>query len=630
MAMTGLVPTRTGDVHSQKSAETKPIQYGDIYSSLRGHSLFSECSDEFIHEMSDCMHMRTYNKGQIIVRKGDEGTNMYLIIIGSVRVGDESDELVYGTLSAGQFFGEMALLLNMRRTATVRANEFTVTLLLNKKDLQRTIQRYPDIGARLQREADERMQVRRMMATRGGSGLVERNVTRDDFLKEYVAKPISGVLVKVGLFQDLGETFLHDMSMNVTLKSFRAGEVVFREGDESDALYIILRGSVHIIVNDSVFAELSEGSFFGEIGMMMGKPRTATVRAATFIDTFVLSRELLETFIVKFPALRDKLSGEAHIRYNVVTDAARRHTATSSPSTKIARIDVTDTDESLKAQLQKISIFQNVNRLNPLLNDLAPVLEYHRYNHGDHIVTSGEISGKLYFLVLGTARVERDGVVISILEAGTFFGEVGIFIGVPRVASVVAIGNCACLELAREHVTAVLSKYPELYNQLKHVAESRYQAALRRERDTGARSHVSVSVEPSDEQLQMPVPSSSGVAPLITSDIRNIESINDLDPDLLTKIFNRCDALTKIQISRVCRYWHVVLRSVVSCLNYSACKKQTTDDVVVEHMTGCGAHVKDIVLNDCFDISDVALQVCISLMMSMSMTHRLLLITVHI
>jgi len=94
---------------------------------------------------SDSELGRTYRNGEIIVRQGEAGDCMYVIQEGEVEViqrhGDTDVEL--GTMSAGDFFGEMALFQNATRAASVRARGDVRVMTIDKKTLLRRVKEDP-------------------------------------------------------------------------------------------------------------------------------------------------------------------------------------------------------------------------------------------------------------------------------------------------------------------------------------------------------------------------------------------------------------------------------------------------------------------------------------------------------
>jgi CRP-like cAMP-binding protein len=104
------------------------------------------------------------------------------------------------------------------------------------------------------------------------------------------------LLQKIPLFRTLTLENLHDISSKVEEILYEAGDIVFYNGDEGDALYIIKSGMVEIIGRDDDdqelhLAELSTGNYFGEMALLTGEPRSATVKAAASTILLRLSKD---------------------------------------------------------------------------------------------------------------------------------------------------------------------------------------------------------------------------------------------------------------------------------------------------------------------------------------------------
>src|ERR671938_1358916 len=92
------------------------------------------------------------------------------------------------------------------------------------------------------------------------------------------------LLGRVSLFADLSERDLAELAQVAVPRSWLAGEVVFREGDPGDTCYVIRSGCVRVTRRHSdgrqiTLAELREGDIFGELAMISGETRSATVEA---------------------------------------------------------------------------------------------------------------------------------------------------------------------------------------------------------------------------------------------------------------------------------------------------------------------------------------------------------------
>jgi CRP/FNR family transcriptional regulator, cyclic AMP receptor protein len=104
------------------------------------------------------------------------------------------------------------------------------------------------------------------------------------------------------------------------IRSFKAGEIIFREGDPAEELYIIKSGKVEIRLGNRLLDTLSEVSIFGEMALIDRSPRSATVVAATD-TTIVPVGEKQFLFLV---------SRTPHFALNVMRVLARRLRTTNS------------------------------------------------------------------------------------------------------------------------------------------------------------------------------------------------------------------------------------------------------------------------------------------------------------
>jgi hypothetical protein len=97
-----------------------------------------------------------------------------------------------------------------------------------------------------------------------------------------------------------------------------AGTEIVREGDRGDSIYLITNGRVRVSTvgaegRELELAVLSVGDFFGEISVLTSRPRTATVRAVTDVETLELARERVEELRREFPGI-DRILAEIHQR----------------------------------------------------------------------------------------------------------------------------------------------------------------------------------------------------------------------------------------------------------------------------------------------------------------------------
>ncbi len=124
---------------------------GEI-SFLSSVPVFDSLSRRQHRTLFSIMHTRNFNEGEIVCRKGDPGVGMYIIRDGNIDVYNEFPDMTrmrITTLSPGDFFGEIALLNDSPRSATVVATRPTVLLGLFRHDLLEIMDSDPTLGVKL-------------------------------------------------------------------------------------------------------------------------------------------------------------------------------------------------------------------------------------------------------------------------------------------------------------------------------------------------------------------------------------------------------------------------------------------------------------------------------------------------
>ena len=126
---------------------------------LRTVPLFKDLDKKHRNQIAKTVFARTFGPGETIVREGEPGVGVFMIRSGKVEVikesGDEPE--VVNTLGAGDVFGEIALLTDLPRTATVRATEQTELLGLTAWNFRAELQKSPDLAYQMLRVTARRL-----------------------------------------------------------------------------------------------------------------------------------------------------------------------------------------------------------------------------------------------------------------------------------------------------------------------------------------------------------------------------------------------------------------------------------------------------------------------------------------
>ena len=127
---------------------------------LRRVPLFSHLSDTELARLADVSRERNYPKNSVILFEDDPGDALYMVVSGQVKVvliGEDGREVILSVLHEGDFFGEMALLDELPRSAHVIAMLDANLLVLRREDFQRKLQETPTIAFGLMAELSRRL-----------------------------------------------------------------------------------------------------------------------------------------------------------------------------------------------------------------------------------------------------------------------------------------------------------------------------------------------------------------------------------------------------------------------------------------------------------------------------------------
>ncbi|HYT32081.1 MAG TPA: peptidase domain-containing ABC transporter [Thermoanaerobaculia bacterium] len=239
--------------------------------------------------------------------------------------------------------------------------------------------------------------------------------------------------------------------------SFSFGDTIVREGEVADAFYVLASGRARIVKNADTGEEipmssLRAGDSFGEMGLLDHSTRTATVRASSDVWAWRLDKSVFEALLVQTPEIRQYL--ELQIRHRQLSNFFRHFT----PFTRLPP---------------------------PALALLLGDLENVTCDRGDLVVRQGEAAGPMYFVEEGHLRVfteDEQGrrTYVAYLRKGDFFGELSVFRGSPRTASVEAVSACRLLALHAETLRNLLDRFPDFRSQIEQrVAQYDYKEVAR-------------------------------------------------------------------------------------------------------------------------------------------------------
>ncbi|KAL6420249.1 hypothetical protein ACFW04_014861 [Cataglyphis niger] len=261
-------------------------------------------------------------------------------------------------------------------------------------------------------------------------GISAEPVSEEDatsYVKKVVPKDyktmaaLSKAIAKNVLFAHLDENERSDIFDAMFPVTFLPGEAIIRQGDEGDNFYVIDQGEVEIFVNGELATTIGEGGSFGELALIYGTPRAATVRAKTDVKLWGIDRDSYRRILMGSTIRKRKMYEEF---------------------------------------LSRVSILESLDKWERLT--VADALEPVAFDDGETIVRQGEPGEDFYIIVEGTAvvlqqRSEGDEPAeVGRLGPSDYFGEIALLLDRPRAATVVARGPLKCVKLDRARFERVL------------------------------------------------------------------------------------------------------------------------------------------------------------------------------
>jgi cAMP-dependent protein kinase regulator len=269
---------------------------------------------------------------------------------------------------------------------------------------------------------------------------IDDQISLSGLFREAAAPPVVPGLPKIPLFSSLTSERLQRLIEKVEMREVAAGTVLVKEGDRGGSLFVIVSGTVRIVVGEREVARLSEGEFFGEQAILTDFPRTATVRAETAGQLLELSRQTVSQLVADSPDVLQTLL--RFFRDRLLERLFRSSALFSSLSPEDAR--------ALSERF--------------LFLELEPKMR---------VVRQGERAPGLFLLLAGEAQVMLGPARIATLGPGDVFGEMSLLTGAPAMGSIVTVSKCWALELPSKQFQEIMLSYPQILAYVSELADRR-------------------------------------------------------------------------------------------------------------------------------------------------------------
>ncbi|KAL1858684.1 hypothetical protein Plec18167_003440 [Paecilomyces lecythidis] len=335
----------------------------DLVDRIRSFPLFQSTPDSFLAEIGLHLRPQLHSPNDYILTEGDEAKAMYWLVRGAVAVTSRDSESVYAELKPGAFFGEIGVLMDRPRTATIIARTRCLLVVLTKEDFRKILPRFPEVERAIREEAQERLTILERKktqhftpppdapdASRRGSKRVRDSFSGDlsvgdeedlsvNSINKKRKSPSPGLtdgttssalangmvnvrllLKELPLFSGLPADLLHFLGLNAQPRSYPPFADIIKQDSQGREIYFIVHGEVEVVNEKSdsshprngkkhptnkgmeVKARLRQGQYFGEVvSLSLAPRRTATVRSVTAVECLMISGDVLAEFWKRCP-----------------------------------------------------------------------------------------------------------------------------------------------------------------------------------------------------------------------------------------------------------------------------------------------------------------------------------------
>ena len=215
--------------------------------------LFSSLDAIALQALIEKTTSRIFTEGQSIIKEGSDGDSLFVIVEGEVVVKTESPTVVeLNRLHEGAFFGEIALLTHSKRMCTVEAASETTLLEINRENIAAILEDHPEVLRVLLRFFRDR--------------LIDRLLDTSELFSPFEAEARKEIAAGFAFIEVSADT------------------AILRQGQEADALYVLLAGDLMVSQQHEGASEeidrLEVGAICGQAALLAASEATATVSAA--------------------------------------------------------------------------------------------------------------------------------------------------------------------------------------------------------------------------------------------------------------------------------------------------------------------------------------------------------------
>ncbi|MBJ6362445.1 cyclic nucleotide-binding domain-containing protein [Paenibacillus sp. GCM10012307] len=269
---------------------------------LQGHLLLHAVPEQELEKAAAAMFEVEFHPGDSLIREGAVGDCCYFILSGEALVSTHNltgKPIVLDVLKAGSLLGEIALIMQEKRTADVKAMGKVKALCLKTEAFTRLSEASPLFYESLLYSARIRL--------------------------------VHGLLRKATVWSAIEDKELRGLAEITEWKKVAQGETIIREGSQSEHIYMIARGRFEVRLSGRRETVLGSGDCFGEADLLLGGPHTGHVTALENGELLIMGREEFHYILQQYEHVRRQLMEMVRLRYPELGASVEAERTASDP-----------------------------------------------------------------------------------------------------------------------------------------------------------------------------------------------------------------------------------------------------------------------------------------------------------
>ncbi|XP_059010600.1 cGMP-dependent protein kinase 2 isoform X4 [Mustela lutreola] len=291
-----------------------------ITDALNKNQFLKRLDPQQIKDMVECMYGRNYQQGSYIIKQGEPGNHIFVLAEGRLEV--FQGEKFLSSIPMWTTFGELAILYNCTRTASVKAITNVKTWALDREVFQNIMRRTAQ--------------------------------ARDEQYRNF--------LRSVSLLKNLPEDKLTKIIDCLEVEYYDKGDYIIREGEEGSTFFILAKGKVKVTQSTEghdqpqLIKTLQKGEYFGEKALISEDVRSANIIAEeNDVACLVIDRETFNQTVGTFEELQKYLEGYVA---NLTRDDEKRHAKRSMSNWKLSKalsLEMIQLKEKVKVKNENVA-----------------------------------------------------------------------------------------------------------------------------------------------------------------------------------------------------------------------------------------------------------------------------------